>query len=83
MRGDNGKEFLNDKVKELLIHHSTGHQTSVAYTPQQNGRAEREMRTIVTLHRDLLINPNETKSKRVILEYLILRRVKLQNLRKI
>ena len=33
--------------KELLLSNGIFHKRTVAYTPEQNGRAEREMRTIV------------------------------------
>jgi len=61
LRSDNGREMLNDKVKELLIHHGIEHQTSVPYSPQQNGRAEREMRTIMEAARSMLIAKNLDK----------------------
>lgn len=59
IRTDNGKEFCNDK--ELLIHHGIEHKTSVPYNPQQNGRAEREMGTIMEAARTMLIEKNLDK----------------------
>lgn len=53
LRSDNGTEFVNLDVGKLLEQHGTGHQRSVPYTPQHNGRAEREMRTIVEAARTL------------------------------
>lgn len=37
------------------------HQTSVAYTPEQNGRAEREIRTIVETARTMILENNFNK----------------------
>lgn len=54
MRSDNGLEFVNIDVGKLLEEHGTRHQRSVSYTPQQNGRAEREMRTIVEAARSMI-----------------------------
>lgn len=61
LRSDNGKEFVNSRVKELLIRHGIEHQTSVAYYPQQNGRAEREMRTVMEAARTMLVAKNLDK----------------------
>lgn len=46
-RSDNGLEFINKELTEFFESRGIKHQKSVVYTPQQNGRAEREMRTIV------------------------------------
>lgn len=46
IRSDNGKEFVNKEIKKLLQEHGIRHELTVAYTPQQNGRAEREFRTM-------------------------------------
>lgn len=47
IRSDNGKEFTNRKFQELLKKHGIKHQTTVDYTPEQNGLAERSNRSIV------------------------------------
>lgn len=47
LRSDNGTEIRNAKTKELLEKLGVFHSKSSAYTPQQNGRIEREMRTVV------------------------------------
>ena len=46
-QSDNGGEFIGSSFKSYL--RSTGilHRTSTAYTPQQNGKAERSIRTIL------------------------------------
>lgn len=47
LRSDNGTEIKNRETKQLLENLGVFHSLSSAYTPQQNGRVEREMRTIV------------------------------------
>lgn len=55
LRTDNGLEFINQDVQKLLEENGICHQrSSVAYTPQQNGCAEREMRTVVETARTML-----------------------------
>ncbi|XP_071727720.1 uncharacterized protein [Rutidosis leptorrhynchoides] len=36
-RSDNGTEFVNSKVNDFMLSNGIVHQTSCAYTPQQNG----------------------------------------------
>ncbi|KAL2228852.1 UNVERIFIED_CONTAM: Retrovirus-related Pol polyprotein from transposon RE2, partial [Sesamum indicum] len=54
MRSDNGSEFLNRSCRDLC--HTLGiiHQTSCAYTPQQNGKVERKHRHLLDVARALL-----------------------------
>lgn len=47
IRTDNGREFINKEMKILLERKGIRHETTVTYTPEQNGKAERDMRTIV------------------------------------
>lgn len=54
LRTDNGLEFINKEVKEILENRGIRHQRTVVYTPEQNGRAERENRTLVEAARTLL-----------------------------
>lgn len=56
LRTDNGGEYLNNDFKRFLIDNGIVHQTSTAYTPQQNGLAERMNRTIVEKVRCMLID---------------------------
>ncbi|KAL7288350.1 hypothetical protein TKK_0017683 [Trichogramma kaykai] len=56
LRSDNGTEYLNNNVKEFLKNLGTRLVTSAPYTPQQNGRAEREMRSIVESARTMLLS---------------------------
>lgn len=55
LRTDNGLEFINSQMKEITAANGIVHQTTVAYTPEQNGSAEREMRTLVEAARSLLL----------------------------
>lgn len=52
IRTDNGKKF---EMEKLTVENGIQHQTSVVHTPEQNGCAEREMRTIVEAARTMLI----------------------------
>ncbi|GJQ68757.1 hypothetical protein Trydic_g17289 [Trypoxylus dichotomus] len=54
LRSDNGLEFVSGEMEKLLKEHGIRHQRTVAYTPEQNGKAEREMRTLVEAARTLL-----------------------------
>lgn len=54
LRSDNGKEIINTNVRELLEELGIFHSKSNAYTPQQNGRIEREMRTVVEAARSAI-----------------------------
>lgn len=52
LRTDNGCEYL--KLKQYFKTRGMRHETSVAYTPQQNGVAERVNRTLVEMSRSCL-----------------------------
>jgi Reverse transcriptase (RNA-dependent DNA polymerase)./Integrase core domain. len=54
LRSDNGTEVINNNVKELLEELGVFHSKSNPYTPQQNGRIEREMRTVVEAARSVI-----------------------------
>lgn len=60
LRTDNGLEFVNKEVANILKKKGICHQRSVAYTPEQNGRAEREMRTIVEAARSMIQGMSKT-----------------------
>lgn len=62
IRTDNGGEFVNKDTKKLFEDLGIQHQKTVAYTPEQNGKAEREMRTIVEAARTMLYAANMDKS---------------------
>ena len=54
IRSDNGGEYLSNGFKTYLDEHGIHHQLTVAYTPQQNGVAERMNRTLMNLVRSML-----------------------------
>ncbi|KXJ72145.1 hypothetical protein RP20_CCG018741 [Aedes albopictus] len=62
LRTDNGKEFTNKLLGDHLKRLGVRHQTSVDYTPEQNGLAERVNRTIVERARCMLYEANLPKS---------------------
>ena len=53
-RLDNGTEFVNNKMNNLFSSLGIIHQTTCAYTPQQNGIAERKHRHLLNVARSLL-----------------------------
>ena len=58
LRSDNGLEFMNRDVQSLLLSKCIKRQTTVPYTPEQNGSAEREMRTIMEAARSMIHSEN-------------------------
>lgn len=54
LRSDNGTEIKNCDTKEILDTLGIFHSKSSTYTPQQNGRIEREMRTVVEAARSVI-----------------------------
>lgn len=55
LRSDNGGEYNSLEFKEYMRIKGIQHQTTVAYTPQQNGVAERMNRTILDAVRSMLV----------------------------
>lgn len=53
VRSDNGMEFLNTDLQSYFADHGIIHQTTCAYTPQQNGCVERKHRTLLNVARAL------------------------------
>jgi len=53
LRSDNGKEFFNSQCSKLFSSLGIVHQSSCAYTPQQNGVVERKHRHILEVARSL------------------------------
>lgn len=51
---DNGTEFCNFEFQEYLLRQGIQHETTAPYTPEQNGRVERENRTVVESARSML-----------------------------
>lgn len=58
LRSDNGTEYVNEKLQNYLKTKGIIHETSSPYTPEQNGRAEREIRSIVESARTMLLDSN-------------------------
>lgn len=58
LHSDNGGEYKNVEFKEYLESEGITHELTAPYTPEQNGRAEREMRTIVESARSMLYGRN-------------------------
>jgi hypothetical protein len=58
IRSDNGSEFKNYTLNEFLSDEGIHHQYSAAYTPQQNGVAERKNRTLMDIARSMLAEFN-------------------------
>ena len=56
LRSDNGLEYKNKDVMNFLEARGIKLLTSAPYTPEQNGRAEREMRTVVESARTMLLS---------------------------
>lgn len=54
LRTDNGLEFVNNEMKALTDRLGIRHQRTVAYTPEQNGSAERDNRTSMEAGRTLM-----------------------------
>jgi transposase InsO family protein len=54
IRSDNGTEFKNYSLNEFLSDAGIKHQYFTAYTPQQNGFAERKNRTLMDAARTML-----------------------------
>ncbi|XP_075491077.1 uncharacterized protein LOC142529422 [Primulina tabacum] len=53
IRSDNGGEFVSNRMRDFLTNHGIEHQTTCAYTPQQNGRVERKHHHILEVARSL------------------------------
>uniref|UniRef100_A0AAV1T9V0 Polyprotein n=1 Tax=Peronospora matthiolae TaxID=2874970 RepID=A0AAV1T9V0_9STRA len=54
IRSDNGGEFTSYRFNKYCVNHGIIHQTSVPYTPQQNGFAERMNRALAEMARSML-----------------------------
>jgi hypothetical protein len=55
LRSDNGTEYLCSEFESYLEKHGIKHEMTVAYTPEQNGVAERRNRTLVEMARCMMI----------------------------
>jgi len=54
IRFDNGTEFVNNQMENFCKTNGILHQTSCAYTPQQNGVVERKLRHLLNVARSLM-----------------------------
>jgi transposase InsO family protein len=54
IRSDNGTEFVNRMVEKFCKRNRIAHQTTVLYTPEQNGMAEQALATIFDMVRCML-----------------------------
>lgn len=61
VRTDNGKEYINEKLANYFKLHGIINQTTIPYTPQQNGAAERLNRTLLTKVRAMLTETHMPK----------------------
>lgn len=56
LRTDNGREYISAEFNRFLESEGVRRQLTVAYTPQQNGVAERANRTLVEMARCMLLS---------------------------
>lgn len=54
LRSDRGGEYTSNLFKSFCRAHGINHQLTMAYTPQQNGVAERKNRTILDMARSMV-----------------------------
>ncbi|KAI5954698.1 hypothetical protein KGF54_002474 [Candida jiufengensis] len=54
LRSDNGGEFVNSRLQQFCVHHGIKQETTVPYSSEQNGVAERAIRSIEDKSRVLL-----------------------------
>jgi len=62
LRTDNGREYLSREFQNFLEEEGIVHQTTVEYTPQQNGVAERANRTLIEMARCIMLQANLPES---------------------
>jgi transposase InsO family protein len=62
VRSDNGTEYLCNEFESYLEKHGIKHEMTVAYTPEQNGVAERRNRTLVEMARCMMIQSQVSPS---------------------
>lgn len=62
IRSDNAKEFLSEAMKNVCLRNNIVHEHSTPYCPEQNGRVERQNRTIVEMARSMLAAANLPRS---------------------
>lgn len=62
VRVDNGREYVNESLKQYLSESGIVLETTGIYTPEQNGRCERDNRTIMESARALLFDKDLPKT---------------------
>jgi len=62
LRTDNGLEFVSEQFNEFCRKRGIKRHRTVAYTPQQNGLAERMNRTLLEHVRCMLLGAGLSKS---------------------
>lgn len=58
IRSDQGREYVNSKLKDFLRKKGIELQNTVGYAPEQNGVAERKNRYLIEMARCMLIDAN-------------------------
>jgi len=58
LRSDNGREFCNKEMDDYLEKRGIQRETTAPHNPEQNGKAERDNRTIVESARTMIIAKN-------------------------
>ena len=61
IRSDRGREYINDDLQQYLKAKGIKMQYTAAYSPQQNGVAERKNRSLMEMARCMLIDANMDK----------------------
>ena len=61
VRSDNGSEYLNHTLGSFFADRGVAHQTTMRYTPEQNGAAERLNRTLLDRVRAMLADSGLSK----------------------
>ena len=62
IRSDNGTEYVNSRVRDILVKNKIKHERSAPYSPHQNGTAERHWLTLFNTARCMLIESGVEKS---------------------
>ena len=62
LRSDNGSEYINQHLDSFCKSKGIKHETSLRYTPEQNGAAERLNRTLLEKVRSMLADSGLSKS---------------------
>ena len=63
LRSDNGVEYVNSKMQKFFTDKGLVHQTTCAYTPEQNEVAERKNRYLLEITRALGVGTGFKKCK--------------------